>query len=132
MAVGVVVGGAFSKIVSALVSEIITPCITAITGGGKLAGQIVLKAAEIGTGTAEAPEIPAVTINYGVFLQTIIDFIIIAFCIFVVVRVITKLREKAEAMRKKEEEQVAVAEPPKPSNEEVLLTEIRDLLKNKQ
>lgn len=132
MAVGVVVGGAFSKIVSALVSEIITPCITAITGGGKLAGQLVLKAAEIGNGTAEAPEIPAITINYGAFLQTIIDFIIIAFCIFVVVRVLTKLREKAEAMRKKEEEQAVAAEPPKPSNEEVLLTEIRDLLKNKQ
>ena len=132
MAVGVVVGGAFSKIVSALVSEIITPCITLITGGGKLAGQLVLKAAEIGSGTAEAPEVPAITINYGVFLQTIIDFVIIAFCIFLVVRIITKLREKAEAMRKKEEEQAVVAEPPKPSNEEVLLTEIRDLLKDKQ
>ncbi len=130
MAVGVVVGGAFSKIVSTFVSSIITPCISAITGGGKVAGQIILKDAVIGTGTAEAPEIPAVILDYGAFIQTIIDFLIIAFCIFVVVRVITKMREKAEALKKKEEE-AAPAAPPAPSAEEKLLTEIRDLLKEK-
>ena len=132
MAVGVVVGGAFSKIVTALVSEIITPCITAVTGGGKLAGQLVLKQAIIGTGTAEAPEIPAVTLNYGNFIQTIIDFLIIAFCIFIVIKTITTMREKAEKLKKKEEEQSAPAAPAEPSAEEKLLVEIRDLLKEKK
>jgi len=131
MAVGVVVGGAFSKIVSTFVSAIITPCITAITGGGKVIGQVILKEAEIGKGTAEAPEIPAVILDWGLFVQTIIDFILIAFCIFIFVRMITRMREKAEALKKKQEEAAPPA-PPKPSNEEVLLTEIRDLLKEKK
>ena len=131
MAVGVVVGGAFSKIVTTFVSSIITPCITALTGGEKVVGQVILKDAVIGTGTAEAPEVPAVILDWGLFVQTIIDFLIIAFCIFVVVRMITKMKEKAEAMKKKQEEAAPPA-PPKPSNEEVLLTEIRDLLKKNQ
>ncbi len=120
MAVGVVVGGAFSKIVTTFVSSIITPCITMLTGGGKVAGQVILQA-----GT------DPVILDYGALIQAIIDFLIIAFCIFVVVRVITKMREKAEALKKKEEEQKPAA-PPAPSAEEKLLTEIRDLLKNKQ
>ena len=128
MAVGVVVGGAFSKIVTTFVSSVITPCISALTGGGKVTGQVILKEAIPATETA--PEVPAIILDYGLFIQTIIDFIIIAFCIFVVVRIITKMREKAEALKKKEEEAAPPA-PPKPSNEEVLLTEIRDLLKEK-
>ena len=126
MAVGVVVGGAFSKIVTTFVSSIITPCISMLTGGGKVAGQVILKEAVAATETT--PEIPAIILDYGAFIQTTIDFIIIAFCIFVVVRAITKMREKAESLKKKQEE-AAPAAPPKPSNEEVLLTEIRDLLK---
>ena len=128
MAVGVVVGGAFSKIVTTFVSSVITPCISALTGGGKVTGQVILKEAIPATETA--PEVPAIILDYVLFIQTIIDFIIIAFCIFVVVRIITKMREKAEALKKKEEEAAPPA-PPKPSNEEVLLTEIRDLLKEK-
>lgn len=128
MAVGVVVGGAFSKIVTTFVSSVITPCISALTGGGKVTGQVILKEAIPATETT--PEVPAIILDYGLFIQTIIDFIIIAFCIFVVVRIITKMREKAEALKKKEEEAAPPA-PPKPSNEEVLLTEIRDLLKEK-
>ena len=128
MAVGVVVGGAFSKIVTTFVSSVITPCISALTGGGKVTGQVILKEAIPATETA--PEVPAIILDYGLFIQTIIDFIIIAFCIFVVVRIITKMREKAEALKKKEEEAAPPA-PAKPSNEEVLLTEIRDLLKEK-
>ncbi len=128
MAVGVVVGGAFSKIVTTFVSSVITPCISALTGGGKVTGQVILKEAIPATETA--PEVPAIILDYGLFIQAIIDFIIIAFCIFVVVRIITKMREKAEALKKKEEEAAPPA-PPKPSNEEVLLTEIRDLLKEK-
>ena len=129
MAVGVVVGGAFSKIVTTFVSSIITPCISMLTGGGKVAGQVILKEAVAATETT--PEIPAIILDYGAFIQTIIDFIIIACCIFVVVRAITKMREKAESLKKKQEEE-APAAPPKPSNEEVLLTEIRDLLKEKK
>lgn len=129
MAVGVVVGGAFSKIVTTFVSSIITPCISMLTGGGKVAGQVILKEAVAATETT--PEIPAIILDYGAFIQTTIDFIIIAFCIFVVVRAITKMREKAESLKKKQEEE-APAAPPKPSNEEVLLTEIRDLLKEKK
>lgn len=131
MAVGVVVGGAFSKIVTTFVSAIITPCISFLTGGDKVVGQLILREAVIGTGTIEAPEIPAVILDWGLFVQSIIDFLIIAFCIFVVVWIITKMRERAEALKKKEEA-AAPAEPPKPSNEEVLLTEIRDLLKEKK
>ena len=130
MAVGVVVGGAFSKIVTTFVSSIITPCISMLTGGGKVAGQVILREAVPATETAA--EIPAIILDYGALIQTIIDFIIIALCIFVVVRVITKMREKAESLKKKEEEQKPAA-PPEPSAEEKLLTEIRDLLKeNKQ
>ena len=130
MAVGVVVGGAFSKIVTTFVSSIITPCISMLTGGGKVAGQVILKEAVAATETT--PEIPAVILDYGAFIQAIIDFLIIALCIFIVVRVITKMREKAESLKKKEEEQKPAA-PPEPSAEEKLLTEIRDLLKeNKQ
>jgi len=130
MAVGVVVGGAFSKIVTTFVSSIITPCISMLTGGGKVAGQVILKEAVPATETAA--EIPAIILDYGALIQAIIDFIIIAFCIFIVVRVITKMRDKAESLKKKEEEQKPAA-PPEPSAEEKLLTEIRDLLKeNKQ
>lgn len=127
MAVGVVVGGAFGKIVTSLVADIITPCITYFTGGAKNAGKAVLKVAELAEdGTVVTPE---VAINYGNFIQTIIDFVIIAFCIFLVVRLITKMRETAEKMKKKEEEAAAEAAPAEPSAEEKLLSEIRDILK---
>lgn len=132
MAVGVVVGGAFSKIVTSLVSDIITPCISAITGSGKVTGEFVLRKAIVGTGTAEAPEFPAVVLNYGNFIQTIIDFLLIAFCIFVVIKIISAMREKAEKLTKKEKSEQAPPPPPEPTKEELLLTEIRDLLKNKK
>ncbi len=131
MAVGVVVGGAFSKIVSSLVSDIITPCISAITGGGKVTGEFVLRKAVIGNGTAEVPEIPSVVLNYGNFIQTIIDFLLIAFCIFVVIKIISSMREKAEKLTKKEKPEETPVAPPPPSKEEILLGEIRDLLKEK-
>ena len=129
MAVGVVVGGAFGKIVTSLVSDIITPCITYITGGAKNAGKLVLKAAELlEDGTVSVPEI---AINYGNFIQTIVDFLVIAFCIFIVVKVITTARAKAEELRKKEEEEAPAPAPKEPSEEVKLLTEIVELLKNK-
>ena len=103
MAVGVIIGGAFGKIVSSLVDDI-----------------IVLKEAFVdGAGVEQV----AVAINYGNFIQIVLDFLIIAFSIFLVVRGINRLKRK-------QKEEIA-SEPPAPSKEEVLLTEIRDILKNK-
>lgn len=132
MAVGVVVGGAFSKIVTSLVADIITPCITFVTGNAKTAGKVILKQAVEATETTAA--IPEVAINYGNFIQTIVDFVIIALCIFLVIKAMAKMRETAEKLRKKEEAEAEAAPPapPVPSAEEVLLTEIRDLLKEKK
>ncbi len=113
MAVGVIVGGAFSKIVSSLVNDIIMPLVGLILGGINFS---TLTTAPITPVNGGEP----VAIAYGVFIQTIVDFIIIAFVIFVMVKLINKFR------RKKEE---APKAPPEPSKEEVLLTEIRDLLK---
>jgi large conductance mechanosensitive channel len=113
MAVGIVIGAAFGKIVSSFVADVVMPPIGVLVGGvnfSKLA--YTVKAA---TGSA-----PAVVISYGKFAQTVIDFIIIAFVIYVVVKGINSLRRK---------EQQAPPAPPQPSNQELLLTEIRDLLK---
>lgn len=119
MAVGVIIGGAFGKISTSLVNDIIMPLISMLTGGIDFsAWKWVLKAA--------VGETPEVAVNFGVFLATILDFIIIAFAVFCMIRAINSLH------RKKEE---APAEPepaPEPSAEEVLLAEIRDLLKEKQ
>lgn len=115
MAVGVVIGGAFGKIVTSLVNDIIMPPIGVLIGGVDFSDL----ALTIQEATADNP---AVTINWGNTAQTILNFIIIAFAIFTVIKGMNK-------MKKKEEE--APAEPPKPSKEEVLLTEIRDALQNK-
>lgn len=120
MAVGVVVGGAFGKIVSSLVSDVIMPPIGVLVGGVDFSDlKLVLKQA--------VGEVPAVTINYGNFIQTIFDFVIIATAIFFVIKGLNTLSAKFE--KQKEE---APATPPAPSKEEVLLTEIRDLLKNQK
>lgn len=117
LAVGVVIGTAFGKIVSSLVSDIIMPIVGVLTGGVDFSDlKLVIK-----EGAKEAEN---VTVNYGMFIQNVVDFLIIAFSIFVVVKLINKLK-KAE----KEEEKQAPA--PAPSEDIVLLTEIRDLLKNK-
>lgn len=119
MAVGVIIGGAFGKIVSSLVSDVIMPPIGVLLSGVDFADlKFVLKDAVIEGGVETA----AVTVNYGVFLQTIIDFVIISTVIFFAIKGINTLRQKQEE---------APATPPAPSKEEVLLTEIRDLLKEK-
>ena len=116
MAVGVIIGGAFGKIVTSIVNNIIMPPIGVLTGGVDFTDlKLVIKEAE---GEAEA-----VTLNYGQFIQDVVDFLIIAFCIFLMVKGIAALN------RKKEEEAAAPAPAPEPSAEEKLLTEIRDLLK---
>lgn len=125
MAVGVIVGGAFGKIVSSLVNDIIMPVITLITGGDGYANmKWVIKEGHEATaeGVAAAEE---VAINYGLFIQNIVDFFIIALCIFIALRYTMKFMHK----EKKEEE---AAPAPEPTAEEKLLTEIRDLLKEKK
>lgn len=115
MAVGVVIGGAFGKIVSSLVGDIIMPIVGALTGG------VDFKDLKL-TISEGIAGLPAVTINYGMFIQTVVDFLIIAFCIFCVIKGINSFKRKQEE---------APAEPAKPAPDIELLTEIRDLLKNK-
>ncbi len=123
MAVGVIIGGAFGKIVSSIVADVIMPPIGLLVGGVNFTDlKCVLKPAEM----VDGKEVAAVTLNYGNFLQVTFDFLIIAFSIFMFIKLLTKLTEK-----KKEEAPAVPPAPPVPSKEEVLLTEIRDLLKEK-
>lgn len=123
MAVGVIIGGAFGKIVTSIVNNIIMPPIGVLTGGMDFTDlKLVLKDA-VKEGDQVVSE--AVTINYGQFIQDVVDFLIIAFCIFLMVKGIAALS------RKKEEKPAEPAPAPEPSAEEKLLTEIRDFLKNK-
>ncbi len=118
MAVGIVVGNAFTKIINSLVSDIIMPFIGIITGKVNLSMlKLVITPASEG--------VDELSVTYGAFLQSILDFLIIAFAIFCTIKVINSVRSKLEKTKKEEEEK----EPPKPTAEEVLLTEIRDLLK---
>lgn len=123
MAVGVVVGGAFGLIVKSLVDDIIMPCIGVLTGGLDFKDmKCIIQAAQIDPATNEVLR-EAVTLNWGVFVQTIVNFIIIALSIFCAIRAMQNLRRKQEA---------APEAPAAPSKEEQLLTEIRDLLKDKK
>lgn len=118
MAVGVIIGGAFGKIVSSLVNDVIMPVVGLATGGMDFKEyKYVMKEAVM---NGEEVVEPAVSLGYGIFIQNIVDFLIVAFCIFMAIKVINRLKKKAEE---------APATPPAPSKEEVLLTEIRDLLK---
>ena len=125
MAIGVVIGGAFGKITTSLVNDVIMPLISRITGGVDFsAWKWVLKAAEVDeTGAETAAEI---AVNYGSFIAVVLDFLIIALVLFMVVKAINKLRTIG-----KKPEEPAEEEEPAPTSEE-LLTEIRDLLKDKQ
>ena len=121
MAVGVIIGGAFGKIVTSIVNDIIMPPIGYIIGGVNFSD---LKY-ELPKVVVQGVELAPATINYGTFIQTILDFIIVAFCVFMMVKGINRLS------RNKAEEPAAPAPEPAPSAEEKLLEEIRDLLKNK-
>ena len=127
MAVGVVVGGAFTAIVNSLVGDIINPLIGKLFGGVDLSNaKIILTAAD------EAAGIEEVALRYGALIQAIINFLIVALCIFTVIRGINKLKDAA---KKKEEEEEAAAEeeaPAEPSEEILLLREIRDSLAEKK
>ncbi len=121
MAVGVIIGGAFGKIVSSLVNDIIMPVISLVTGGSGYENlKYVIKEGTPATADGVAA-VEEVAINYGTFIMNIVDFFIIAFSIFVAIRVVMKFKKK--------EEEPAPAPEPAPTKEEVLLTEIRDLLR---
>lgn len=115
LAVGVIIGGAFGKIVTSLVGDIIMPLIGVIIGGIDFTGLT----AKIGK--AE--------IKYGSFIQNILDFLIIAFCIFMLVRIVNKFMSR---LNKEKEQKEEIVEEPKKSDEVLLLEEIRDLLKKEQ
>jgi len=116
MAVGIIIGAAFGKIVSSFVGDVIMPPLGLLIGGVDFSDlAITLKAAQ--------GDIPAVVLAYGRFIQTVLDFVIVAFAIFMGVKAINRL---------KREEAAAPSVPPAPSTQEMLLTEIRDLLKTQQ
>ncbi len=116
MAVGVIIGTAFGKIVSSFVADVVMPPIGVLLGGVDFSDLAITVREAVG-------ESPAVVMSYGRFTQTVIDFMIIAFVIFMAVKMINRLKRKEEAAP------MAVAPPPAPSREEELLAEIRDLLK---
>ena len=125
MAVGVIIGGAFGKIVTSLVNDVLMPVIGKLTGGVSFVDLFV----NLGDGNyktlAEAKEAGAAVFAYGQFIQNIIDFVIVAFCIFMMIKGMNKLTKK------KEEPKPAEPEAPKGPTQEELLAEIRDLLKKK-
>lgn len=124
MAVGVIIGAAFGKIVSSLVDDVIMPLVGVATGGMNFTDYkfVIQKAVMDGQEIIK----PEVTLNWGSWIQTIVDFLIVAFCIFVAIKFINNLR------RKKAEEPAPEPAPAEPTKEEQLLTEIRDLLKEQQ
>ncbi|MCB0416674.1 MAG: large-conductance mechanosensitive channel protein MscL [Bdellovibrionaceae bacterium] len=115
MAVGIIIGAAFGKIVSSLVNDVIMPPIGMLVGGVDFSDLKAVLRAPVG-------DAAAVTVNYGAFIQTVFDFLIVAFSIFMLVKVMNKLQQKEEA---------APAAPPAPPKEQILLEEIRDILKSK-
>ncbi len=130
MAVGVIIGSAFTKIVNSVVSDIITPALGLLTGNIDFSDlKVVLSEAVMDGETVVKEEL---AIRYGVFLDALINFFLIAICVFAMVKVINTIKNKAEALKKKEEEKAAEEAPaPAPDPQLELLTEIRDLLKNK-
>ncbi|WP_312930223.1 large-conductance mechanosensitive channel protein MscL [Stutzerimonas nitrititolerans] len=113
MAVGIIIGAAFGKIVSSFVDGVVMPPLGLLIGGVDFSDLAIVLKEAVG-------DAPAVTLNYGMFIQTVVDFVIIAFAIFLAIKAINTLkRQEAEAP----------SAPPAPTKEEALLTEIRDLLK---
>ncbi|WP_303851854.1 large-conductance mechanosensitive channel protein MscL [Seleniivibrio woodruffii] len=115
MAVGIIIGGAFGKIVSSFVADVLMPPIGLLLGNVSFSQLSVTLKEAVG-------EQAAVTLNYGMFIQAVLDFVIMAFAVFMLVKAMNSMKKK--------EEEVAAA-PPAPSREEEILTEIRDILKNR-
>ena len=120
MAIGIIIGAAFGKIVTSFVNDILMPPIGLLLGNADFSDLFVTLSGPAAATLEEAKEAGAVTLNYGAWLNTIIDFTIVAFAIFLVVKQINRLKAKEEA-----------APPPGPTKEESLLTEIRDILKSR-
>lgn len=119
LAVGVIIGAAFGKIVSAFVEGVVMPLLSLLTGGADFSKLgIILKAGDPNA----TPPIPDLVLAYGAFIQTVFDFVIVALAIFIAIKAMNKLKRQQEE---------APAAPPAPSDESLLLTEIRDLLKQK-
>lgn len=116
MAVGIIIGAAFGKIVSSFVADVVMPPIGVMVGGVDFSNLAVTLQEAVG-------DTPAVMLKYGTFIQSIVDFIIVAMAIFIAVKVINNLKKEEEAKPEP---------PPEPSKEELLLTEIRDLLKERR
>ncbi|WP_429885794.1 large-conductance mechanosensitive channel protein MscL [Geoalkalibacter halelectricus] len=120
MAVGIIIGAAFGGIVTSLVNDVIMPPIGKVMGGVDFSNLFITLGAGDFASLAEAQAAGAATINYGIFVNTLINFLIVAFAVFLLIKVINNMKRKEEA---------APAAPPEPSVEQKLLTEIRDLLK---
>jgi large conductance mechanosensitive channel len=118
MAIGVIIGGAFGKVVTSFVADVIMPPVGVLLGGVNFADLVII--IKEASKNAAGVDVPAVVISYGKFIQTIVDFTIIAAVIFLVIKLMNSFRRK---------ELEAPTTPPAPSNEEILLAEIRDLLK---
>lgn len=122
MAIGIIIGGAFGKIVASFVNDVLMPPLGLLLGGINFTDfKMVLQEAVVGADGVET--VAAVTLNYGNFIQVTVDFIIVAFAIFIMIKAMNAAKKKEEAAP------AAPAAPPAPTKEEVLLTEIRDLLK---
>ena len=128
MAIGVIIAGAFGKITTSLVNDVLMPTIGWITGSRDTTGLNIVVREAVMDGETVVQE--AITIGFGTLLGTIIDFLLVALVVFAIVKAMNAAKAKAEA-KKKAEEAAAPPAPPAPSKEELLLTEIRDLLKNK-
>lgn len=126
MAVGVIIGGGFSTITKSLTDDVIMPIVSMFLGGVNFSQWYITLPQWFGQKLDEAGNPVANTLNYGSFLSAFINFLILALVVFWLVKFLNKLMDMG---RKKKEEEAAA--PPEPSNEEKLLTEIRDLLKNK-
>ncbi|THJ16854.1 MAG: large-conductance mechanosensitive channel protein MscL [Nitrospira sp. CG24B] len=124
MAIGVIIGGAFGKIVSSMVSDVLMPPIGLLMGKVDFSSLFIDLSRTSPASLAAAKAAGAPTINYGVFLQSVFDFIIVAFVIFMLVKQVNRFKKETPA--------APPPPPPAPSNEEKLLTEIRDLLKHRQ
>jgi len=122
MAVGIIIGAAFGTIIKSLVADVIMPPIGLLLGGVDFSDLFITLKGQTFANLADAQEAGAVTLNYGLFFNTVISFLIVAFAIFILVKQINKL---------KKEEEAAPAEPPAPPRSDVLLEEIRDLLKSR-
>ena len=128
MAVGVIIGGGFSTITKSLTDDIIMPIVSMFLGGVNFSQWYITLPQLFGPKLDEAGNPIANTLNFGTFLSAVINFLILALVVFWIVKILNKLMDMG---KKHHEEEAAPAAPPEPSNEEKLLTEIRDLLKNK-